>query len=505
MESEVYAQPIDALEYTYHPDKKNQLVKVYDSTLEPVGFSDGNNGTNTDYAYDEFGNMTGDLNKGIDLIAYNHLNLPVSISFSNGGRIEYLYTASGSKVQKKVFIPAPSQVGGSVITAMDYLGGFQYQDNVLKHFPTAEGYVSHVSGSYQYVFNYTDHLGNIRLSYGLDSAEAKLKIMEENHYYPFGMKHANYNTHTLSAMKKEESNEITLKAVAAPSSPKPVMGYNYKYNGKEYQDELGLNLYDYGARNYDAAIGRWMNMDPMAEKYRRWSPYNYCVDNPVYFIDPDGMEVVKNWYGDTYTEADAEYLFAQLKSQMSSKGSATDPPSRKAGSIPKGMSEKESLQDIVVIDGKKYYKNTSNIFAEAGNSINNFFGGSDDYFVEHKEYDKADESFINEAVDQSAGGLAGFGLGKALSSIKFAPNTSMSSKILQLSENMGIKSGQKGINPEIVEQYYQQMVNQTYKTAGGAGFQHKEMFILTDGNHKMIAALRYGIEWKFFLCPCSGK
>jgi RHS repeat-associated protein len=298
---------IDNLTYNYaNGNQSNQLLKVTDGTNNPNGFkddSDGTNDTNDDYSYDLNGNMTSDENKGITAITYNHLNLPTNINFGTLGNITYLYNAVGQKLKKVVL---DNSTGTSTTTITDYLDGYQYKNGLLQFFPTAEGYVNCnapkliaevVSGVekqvlvtnatpvFSYVYNYTDHLGNIRLSYSQDPVSYALRVIEENHYYPFGLKHNNYNSDTKMYVKE---NEI-LKVKPVPALFKT--SYGYKYNGKEYQDELGLNMYDYGARNYDPADGRWWQVDPLAEKSRRFSPYCYAVNNPVFFIDPDGMQV----------------------------------------------------------------------------------------------------------------------------------------------------------------------------------------------------------------------
>jgi RHS repeat-associated protein len=123
-----------------------------------------------------------------------------------------------------------------------------------------------------YVYQFKDHLGNIRLSYkdaDKDGSISTSEVVEVKDYYPFGMR-INYG-------------------VDHPNSMVNGRKHNYGFGGKEEQDELGLGWIDITARNYDPALGRWMNLDPLAEDMRRHSPYNYAFDNPIYFIDPDGM------------------------------------------------------------------------------------------------------------------------------------------------------------------------------------------------------------------------
>jgi RHS repeat-associated protein len=115
--------------------------------------------------------------------------------------------------------------------------------------------------------------------------------LEENHYYPFGLKHQNYNTGRRQLGKKEEilaGNLTLMPAFVLPTEDKP-MAYKYKYNGKEWQDELGLNVTAMDFRMYDNALGRFHNIDAMTEIMPSLSPYRFAFNNPVIWKDPTGL------------------------------------------------------------------------------------------------------------------------------------------------------------------------------------------------------------------------
>ncbi|WP_175392717.1 DUF6443 domain-containing protein [Aquimarina megaterium] len=253
----------DLLTYNYsHNEVGNTLLKVTDAGDKTKGFIDGNT-TGDDYAYDANGNMTMDQNKGITSITYNHLNLPKTVTVNNtshNGNITYIYDATGVKLKKI------TTEGSSLIT--EYAGNYVYKNGILEFFNHPEGIVEKEADGYKYVYQFKDHLQNLRLSYSdknKDGTISQDEIIQEKNYYPFGMTHSGYNN--------------TLRG----------RNHNYGFGNKEEQDELSLEWLDFGARNYDASLGRWMNLDPLAEQMRRHSPYNYAFDNPIRFIDPDGM------------------------------------------------------------------------------------------------------------------------------------------------------------------------------------------------------------------------
>lgn len=246
---------IDDLTYNYN--NGNVLNSIWDAASVSGGFSNGTTGNSLyDYEYDDSGNLTYDDNKDISDIEYNHLDLPKKVSFSNGNKIEFLYDATGAKLQMK-FTPY-----GFTPIITDYIGGFQYKDDILQFFPTTEGYVDNNSGTYTYVYTLKDHLGNNRVAFkdaNSDNVVNSSDILSSTDYYPMGMTHHGEFV--------QNSN------------------YNYKYQGKEKLLANGYNMYDFGSRMYDASVGRWFNTDPQNQFS---SPYLAMGNNWVTSIDPNG-------------------------------------------------------------------------------------------------------------------------------------------------------------------------------------------------------------------------
>lgn len=255
----------------------NQLYNVSDVATDPLysgafNFVDGNKSSIQEYKFDNNGNLEEDYNKKIAKIEYNSLNLPSVLQLTNGNRIDYLYGSDGMKrrVTHKVAIAnisvpmgqikdlTSSQISQSHTT--DYCGNVIYENGAFSKNLTEEGYVTVSGTTPTYHYFLKDHQGNTRVVINQTGA-----IEQINHYYPFG---GLFEVNTATSGIQ-----------------------SYKYNGKELDRTHGVDWYDYGARMYDGALGRFMAVDPLSEKYYSFNPYAYCLNNPIKLIDSDGKQV----------------------------------------------------------------------------------------------------------------------------------------------------------------------------------------------------------------------
>ena len=215
--------------------------------------------------------MTSDGRRGVT-IDYNLMNFPEQI-VAGSQKVTYIYSASGEKLA--------TNANGSLTY---YRSVMVYgNDNKLLYILTPEGTVTRNEGSSgtTYTYNYfkRDQVGSTRAV--LSAVGTTLQNVQSTDYYPFGLAHS---TNNLNKNK-------------------------YLFSGKELQDSRAeanggaLGLYDFGSRQYDSFIGRWLKQDRYAARYASVSPYSYCLNNPIGITDPTG-DTLKVHVGDeTYIYA----------------------------------------------------------------------------------------------------------------------------------------------------------------------------------------------------------
>lgn len=285
------------------------------------------------YLYDLNGNVKSDGPRASAAITYNMLNLPQTVT-ATGVSISYLYDATGDKLRKV-----------SNGTATDYSNGIQYKsDGTIDFIQTEEGRAIRSGTNYNYEYTLTDHLSNNRVTFDQTSG-----FVGEEDYYPFGL-----NVHR--------------KLNGA--------GNKYLYNGKELQEEL--NEYDYGARFYDPVIARWHTVDPLSEKFISLTPYNYAVNNPVIFVDPDGRAATYSFKDSAYYDNGKQVTFEEAMAGYGLNIDGSDKMPEEPINLFKGIEDPNSdlfqvaqRQPYIKGDGKFY------VFAHANSAFVSYSGQRD--------------------------------------------------------------------------------------------------------------------------------
>ncbi|WP_062053196.1 RHS repeat-associated core domain-containing protein [Aquimarina longa] len=294
-----------------------------------------------------------------------------------------------------------------------YAGNYVYKNGNLEFFNHPEGYVEKEADGYKYVYQFKDHLGNIRLSYkdaNDDKSITQDEIIEEKNYYPFGLKHEGYNS--------------------AVSSHGNSTAQKFGYNGIEHEQALGLDLYEMPLRQYDPAIGRWTAIDPIT--HHSMSTYTAFDNNPVFWADPSGANSTAEWMEENGI-TDNDLITVYSADDYGPDNNVTVNSKTKKAEI----SENDNDYDTVVTDGEVSYapKGSSRSYLESQGYIVKDLEG-----VGMGAVDNAILILSSEAVLAWVGrGISAWWAGRAASSID-----DVSGIVLQRSEQLSILGGNAG-------------------------------------------------------------
>ena len=272
---------MDDLTLTYDGNRLTGVTETaadYDAT----GTFEYKRANGSQYMYDSNGSLVADMSRGIAYVTYDGNSNPSWIYFTNGNATKYVYSAAGEKLKvvhytawpniTRPFGVQPTGLNLSQVMYRDstdyFLGGsLVVKNGAIDKILFDGGYAQVTSGgstssSFTFFYYNKDHLGNNR-----EVTTMRAGVKQVTNYYPSGA-----------------------PFVESSTSSNPDC-QPYKYNGKELDRMHGLDTYDYGARQYYSILGRWDRIDRFAEKYYNVSPYAYCANNPVKYIDPDGNKI----------------------------------------------------------------------------------------------------------------------------------------------------------------------------------------------------------------------
>ena len=249
---------IDDIQATFNGNQLSSLsddalTVLLESSLDlPRGSWSGD-----DFSYDANGNQTRDMSRSVTHISYNELNLPSRVEFASGGRIDYLYSATGTKLQEAVY-----DADGGEIVKREYVGAFEFENDTLVRISLAEGYITACDSTYHAYI--PDYQGNIVGVYNTRTNT----LEQRTDYYPYGLPHASISSEVARA-------EVNRR----------------KFGGKELMSDHGYNSYDFTARHQNPAFPHFTTPDPLAEKFKHLSPHLFCAGDPINYIDQNGDSI----------------------------------------------------------------------------------------------------------------------------------------------------------------------------------------------------------------------
>ncbi|MCK6601906.1 MAG: RHS repeat-associated core domain-containing protein [Bacteroidetes bacterium] len=219
------------------------------------------------FKYDNNGNLVQDLNRGISQLTYNSQNLPEKVTKTNGSVVYYGYNFSGQRIWKKVgpdtWVYVRDAAGAILAEYKNSSAAIEYVSLMTAGSETV-GQSRLENGTWKRYYWVKDHLGNIRQTFRDDGTVATVVSTED--YYPFG------------ATLKSTTTQL-------PAQDK------FKYQGKERDQETGYDYFE--ARLYDSQLGRFLQVDPHADRYKSSNPFVGMGDNPIIAVDPTGMDSVQ--------------------------------------------------------------------------------------------------------------------------------------------------------------------------------------------------------------------